>query len=134
MFAAAWINAQQLSKTLNALQLTGVTFRPIYLRPFYSIGKGQLLQGVQVYITNYKKVQLTRLQFVLMQEIAQLYPEHAVLQHADTTRFDMFDKVCGSKEIRQRFMKHNLWKDIEPYWNKDVKAFKQLSKKYYLYR
>lgn len=119
---------------MNAQQMPGVTFRPIHLRPFYSTGKGEQLQGIQIHITNYKTVQLTPIQFVLMQEIARLYPEHSVMEHANQQRFSMFDKVCGSKQIRQRFMLRNQWSDIESYWNKDVKPFKILSKKYYLYR
>ena len=134
LFAASWIDAEELANAMNAKQMPGVTFRPIHLRPFYSTGKGEQLQGVQIHITNYKTVQLTPIQFVLMQEIARLYPEHSVMEHANQTRFSMFDKVCGSKQIRERFMKRNRWEDIAPYWNKDVKTFKQLSKKYYLYR
>lgn len=134
LFAASWIDAEELANTMNAQQMPGVTFRPIHLRPFYSTGKGEQLQGIQIHITNYKTVQLTPIQFVLMQEIARLYPEHSVMEHANQQRFSMFDKVCGSKQIRQRFMLRNQWSDIESYWNKDVKPFKILSKKYYLYR
>lgn len=134
LFAASWIDAEELANAMNAQQMPGVTFRPIHLRPFYSIGKGEQLQGIQIHITNYKTVQLTPIQFVLMQEIAHLYPEHSVMEHANQQRFSMFDKVCGSKQIRQRFMLRNQWSDIESYWNKDVKPFKILSKKYYLYR
>lgn len=134
LFAASWIDAEELANAMNAQQMPGVTFRPIHLRPFYSTGKGEQLQGIQIHITNYKTVQLTPIQFVLMQEIARLYPEHSVMEHANQQRFSMFDKVCGSKQIRQRFMLRNQWSDIEAYWNKDVKPFKILSKKYYLYR
>ena len=134
LFAASWIDAEELANAMNAQQMPGVTFRPIHLRPFYSTGKGEQLQGIQIHITNYKTVQLTPNQFVLMQEIARLYPEHSVMEHANQQRFSMFDKVCGSKQIRQRFMLRNQWSDIESYWNKDVKPFKILSKKYYLYR
>ena len=134
LFAASWIDAEELANAMNAQQMPGVTFRPIHLRPFYSIGKGEQLQGIQIHITNYKTVQLTPIQFVLMQEIAHLYPEHSVMEHANQQRFSMFDKVCGSKQIRQRFMLRNQWSDIESYWNKDVKPFKIQSKKYYLYR
>lgn len=134
LFAASWIDAEELANAMNAQQMPGVTFRPIHLRPFYSTGKGEQLQGIQIHITNYKTVQLTPIQFVLMQEIARLYPEHSVMEHANQQRFSMFDKVCGSKQIRQRFMLRNQWSDIETYWNKDVKPFKILSKKYYLYR
>ena len=134
LFAASWIDAEELANAMNAQQMPGVTFRPIHLRPFYSTGKGEQLQGIQIHITNYKTVQLTPIQFVLMQEIARLYPEHSVMEHANQQRFSMFDKVCGSKQIRQRFMLRNQWSNIESYWNKDVKPFKILSKKYYLYR
>lgn len=134
LFAASWIDAEELANAMNAQQMPGVTFRPIHLRPFYSTGKGEQLQGIQIHITDYKTVQLTPIQFVLMQEIARLYPEHSVMEHANQQRFSMFDKVCGSKQIRQRFMLRNQWSDIESYWNKDVTPFKILSKKYYLYR
>ncbi len=69
-----------------------------------------------------------------MQEIATLYPEHKVVEQADKGRFDMFDKVSGSKEIRERFSKNNRWEDVRDYWYKDVEAFRKLSKQYYLYK
>ncbi len=134
MFAASWIKAEELATKLNALQLPGVIFRPIHLKPFYSVGKGENLQGVQIHITNFKKVALTDIQFYVMQEIAELYPDKAVFDHAEKGRFAMFDKVCGSKEIRERFAKNNRWEDVRSYWYKDIDAFRKLSKKYYLYK
>lgn len=134
MFAASWINAIQLADAMNAHHLSGVTFRPIYLKPFYSVGKGEQMQGVQMHITDYQAVQLTPIQFILIEEIARLYPEHSVMEHADTKRFGMFDKVSGSKQIRERLALHNRWADVKSYWDKDVEAFKALSKKYYLYK
>ena len=46
----------------------------------------------------------------------------------------MFDKVCGTDYVRKNFSKRLEVSDIIDYWNKDVTAFKDLSKKYYLYR
>ncbi len=134
MFAAPWIKAEELAGKLNQLQLPGIVFRPIHLKPFYSVGKGEHLQGVQVHIMDYRKAALSEIQFLVMQEVAALYPEHTVFDHADKGRFDMFDKVSGSNEIRERFSKHNRWEDIRDYWYKDVDSFRQLSKKYYLYK
>ena len=134
MFAASWINAIQLADAMNAHHLSGVTYRPIYLKPFYSVGKGEQMQGVQMHITDYQAAQLTPIQFILIEEIARLYPEHSVMEHADTKRFGMFDKVSGSKQIRERLALHNRWTDVKSYWDKDVEAFKALSKKYYLYK
>ncbi len=134
MFAAPWINAVCLAEALNRHQVPGVYFRPLYLKPFYAVGKGEQLQGVQVHLTDFHKAPLTEIQFLVMQEVATLWPEHAVFSQADKTRFDMFDKVSGSKQIRELFSKRNRWEDVRPYWNKDVENFRKLSKRYYLYR
>lgn len=134
MFAAPWAEADKLADALNALHVPGVIFRPIYLKPFYNVGQGQQLQGVQVHITDYARAPLSPLQFLVMQEVARLWPDRAVFDHADKGRFAMFDKVCGSRQIRERFTKTNRWEDIRPYWEKDVESFRRLSKKYYLYR
>jgi uncharacterized protein YbbC (DUF1343 family) len=134
MFAAPWIEANKLADRLNALQVPGVRFRPIYLTPFYSVGKGELLQGVQVHLMNLREAPLSEVQFLVMQELAALYPDRAVFDHANKGRFSMFDKVSGSKQIRERFAANNRWSDIRDYWYKDVEAFKKLSKQYYLYK
>lgn len=134
MFAAPWAEADRLADALNDLHVPGVIFRPIYLKPFYSVGQGQQLQGVQVHITDYARAPLSPLQFLVMQEVARLWPDRAVFDHADKGRFAMFDKVCGSRQIRERFTQTNRWEDIRPYWEKDVESFRRLSGKYHLYR
>ncbi|MDR2858809.1 MAG: DUF1343 domain-containing protein [Mediterranea sp.] len=133
MFAAPWIKAEELCARLNKLQLPGIVFRPIYLKPFYATNQGEQIQGIQVHIMDFGKAALSEIQFYVMQEIAVLYPDRAVFDHADTNRFRMFDQVAGSKEIRTRFGKNNRWEDIRNYWYKDVAAFRKLSGKYYLY-
>ena len=134
MFGAPWIKAPQLADRLNALHLPGVMFRPMYYTPFYAYGKGKELQGVQVYFTDYKKARLTDIQFYVLQELYSLYPDHDVLAQAADSRKSMFDKVCGSKQIRQLFMKRHQWQDARPYWDKDAEAFKEKAKKYWLYK
>lgn len=134
MFAADWIKAEEFASALNNLHLQGVHFRPMHLKPFYSVGVGTQMQGVQVHLTDYQKANLSEIQFYVMQVIAQLYPDKAVFANANDKRFDMFDKVSGSNQIRLLFAKNNRFEDIQAYWNKDVEAFKKLSKKYYLYK
>lgn len=134
MFAAPWVEAGRLADRLNGLNVPGVIFRPMYLKPFYSVGKGELLQGVQVHIMDFARAPLSDIQFLVMQEVAALYPKRAVFDHADKGRFPMFDKVCGSRRIRERFAERNRWEDIRDYWYKDTETFRKLSKKYYLYK
>ena len=133
MIAAEWIKAEELSKAMNDLHLPGLRFRPIHVKPFYSVGKGVNLQGVQIYITDKDAANLSLVQFYVMQEMARLYPEHKTFDHANQKRYNMFDKVSGSNFIREEFSKRHRVEDIIEYWNKDVDAFKRLSSKYYIY-
>lgn len=134
MFAASWINADSLADRLNALDLPGVRFRPMHLKPFYAVGKGEQLQGVQVHVTDYPKARLSEIQFYVMQELASLYPDKKVFEHADEKRFNMFDKVSGSDNIRKKFAQNYRFDDIREYWYKDAEPFRKLSKPYYLYK
>lgn len=134
LFCASWIHAEDFSKRMNNLNLPGIKFRPVHIKPFYSTGKGENLQGVQPYITDPDAANLTLVQFYVMQELADMYPDHKTFDHANKKRFDMFDKVCGSDQIRIRFSKNHKVADIIDYWNKDADAFKAKSKKYYLYK
>ncbi len=136
LFCAPWTNAEELARRLNGLALPGVMFRPIHIKPFYSAYKGENIQGVEVYITDAEAAPLSLIQFYVMQEMADMNPEKATFKegNADSGRFDMFDKVSGSKEIRRRFGRRHKVADIIDYWNKDAAAFKEASKPYYLYK
>ena len=134
LFAAPWINGPQLARRMNTLRVPGVIFRPIYLKPFYASFKDEFIQGIQVHLIDTRHTPLSELQFLVMQEAAALYPNHSPLQEADSSRLRMFDKVCGSPEIRRRFTQRFRWNDVRDYWMKDVAAFRRLSRKYYLYK
>ncbi len=134
MFAAEWIKAEDLAANLNNLHLPGLYFRPMYLKPFYSVGQGKQLEGVQVHIMDYEKAQLSDIQFYVMQEVANLYPDKAVFENANDKRFRMFDQVAGSDYVRLNFAKRNKFADISDFWNNEVAPFRKLSKKYYLYK
>jgi len=74
-------------------------FRPIHIKPFYSFGKGENLQGVEVFITDKEVAPLSLTNFYIMQELAAMYPDKAAFKegNADAGRFNMFDKVTGQQ-------------------------------------
>ena len=137
LICASWIDANEFCKRLNALNLKGIMFRPIHIKPYYSVGKGENLQGVQLYVTDVLDCELTMVQFHAMEILAEMYPDKRLLdedgQGTLGNRWNMFDKVCGTDQIRIKFSKNYKVADIIDYWNKDVDAFKEKSKKYYLY-
>lgn len=136
LFTAPWIDAEKLSRRMNDLNLPGLMFRPIYIKPFYAFAKGENCAGVEFFVTDAEAAPLSLLNFYVMQELAEMYPNHKAFADggADVKRYNMFDKVTGSKQIRQRFAKNHKVADIEDYWNKDVDSFREKSSKYYIYK
>ena len=135
LFCAAWIDdADELARRLNARGIPGLMFRPIHIKPFYAFGQGENLSGVEFYVTDKDAAPLSLTQFYVMEELAEMYPEHKAFDVAPEDRQRMFDKVTGSKEIRRRFGRNYKVADIEDYWNKDVESFRNRSARYHLYQ
>ena len=137
LFAASWIDADSLATRMNALNLPGLKFRPINVKPFFALSVAvdkslQEVHGVQTYITDVDKANLTLTQFYFLQVIHEMYPDVKIFEQ-NPKRYAMFDKVCGTKEIRERFIKRFKVEDIIGYFNKDADTFKLRSAKYYIY-
>ncbi len=133
LFCAPWVEADKLSARLNALDIPGVKFRPIHIKPFYGFAKGENIQGVEFYITDIEAAPITLIQFYVMQEIADMYPDKAAFIAGDPARVNMFDKVTGRKQIRKLVGENYKVADMIDYWNKDVENFRNASAKYRLY-
>ncbi len=134
IMGAPWVNADSLADALNARHVPGVAFRPIYYKPYYSVFSGEQIQGVQIHFMDYDKAPLSDLQFIVIEEMMRLWPERNIFELCNQKRFGMFDKVCGTNYIREKFAEHYRWDDIKDYWYKDVDAFRAEASKYYLYK
>lgn len=134
MFGAEWIDGLKFADELNKMDIPGVIFRPLTFKPYYGAHKGKSLGGVQIFITDYKKVNLMSIQFLVMEVNNKFYPDKNPFKLCTPDRLNMFDKVCGSGKIRELFTKRMKYSDIEEYLNKDVESFRKVSSKYYLYK
>jgi uncharacterized protein YbbC (DUF1343 family) len=133
LFIAEWIDADEMANKMNALNLEGVIFRPITIKPFYGGNANKELHGVQIHIINPDKVNLMSLQFLFMEVNNELYPEFNPFKMASESALKMFDKVIGTFKIRELFTERMKYEDIKDYLEKDVDSFRKLSTKYYLY-
>lgn len=131
VFGALWIEPDILKAKLESYNLPGVSFRTIWYKPFSGSLKGQLVKGVQYFFTDYDKARLTEVQFMVMQALAELYPEKKAFEVI--SGYGLFDKVCGSDVVRTIFSETYCFDDIKDFWRKDEDDFRRLSKKYYLY-
>lgn len=133
LFGAPWIDAQEMAARMNNLGLEGVMFRPTTWRPYYGRLQGQEVHGVQVYITDFSKVNVMSLQFLFMQEHHVLHPDKNPFEQATAARLRMFDRVSGTSKVRELFTQRMRFEDVEAFLNKDVEAFRARSQKYYIY-
>lgn len=131
VFGALWVEPERLKEKLESYGMPGVSFRTIWYKPFSGSLKGQLVKGLQYFFTDYEKARLTEVQFMVMQAVAELYPDKKAFEII--SGYGLFDKVCGTDFIRTEFSKRYLFDDIKDYWRKDEDAFRALSKKYYMY-
>ena len=133
VMAATWANAVQLTDALNAKNLPGIAFRPIVFKPLFGSLKGQNVQGVQIFITDYDKARLSEIQFHVIEVMHQLYPAYTLFSAETEKRNGMFDKVCGTNYIRQQFGKNYQADDILSYWRNNEQEFKEKTAPFYLY-
>ena len=133
VFAAEWINGDVLAQRMNSLNLDGVIFRPLTIKPYYGGDVNKELHGVQIHILNSNLVNLMSLQFLFMQINSELYPDYNPFKMADDSALSMFDNVMGTSKIRELFQQRMKYDDIKEYLEKDVENFKEISKKYYIY-
>ena len=129
VFGAAWLDPQSLMSRLEGLE--GVSFRPIWYKPFSGSLQGKLVGGLQFFFTDYDKARITEVQFHVMEAVAELYPDKKAFEVI--TSYGLFDKVCGTDYVRKVFCKGYRFDDIKDYWRKDEQSFRNLSQKYHIY-
>ncbi len=134
VFAAEWIDPEQMAERMNGLHMAGVIFRPITFKPFYGKSTGKALHGVQIHFTDEQKVDLLGMQFRFLQVHQELYPDKNPFQLADASRIRMFDKVMGSDKVRKAFSAKMLYADIWETFMQEAAAFRTRSLKYHLYQ
>jgi uncharacterized protein YbbC (DUF1343 family) len=133
LFAAEWINADSLANNLNALNIKGITFRPVHYKPFYSVLQGKSVHGVQIHFTDPVSAPLSLIQFYMLQEAHKLWPGKNLFEMCEKSRLAMFDKVCGTDQVRIGFTKTFLVDSILDIWTKDIPSFRKKAEKYFLY-
>lgn len=131
VFGAVWLDPVALKQKLESYEIEGVSFRTIWYKPTSGTLRGQLVKGLQFFFTDYEKARITEVQFHVMQAVAELYPDKKAFEIIDG--FGLFDKVCGTDQIRKMFCSRYRLDDIKEYWRKDEEAFREVSNKYYIY-
>jgi uncharacterized protein YbbC (DUF1343 family) len=126
---APWLDANKMSSAMKGNALPGIAF------PTFSVThEGQRLQGVLLRINDPARAPLVAINFYLLDAIEKasgrdLFAE-AVRRKKD---FQMFDKVCGTDEIRRQLNAGKRAAEIVESWKAAEEAFRLKRQKYLLY-
>jgi uncharacterized protein YbbC (DUF1343 family) len=131
IIGAPWIDGTLFAEKLNALQLPGIYFRPLYFKPYYLTYSGQICQGVQLHITDREKFSPYVTGLHILQVHMQLYPDQNLFSKAD--RIDMFNKVAGTDKIMKMLIQKIPVSEIEQSWQEELSRFLTVREKYLIY-
>src|SRR5438477_5504937 len=126
---APWLDANRFSSAMSGYGLPGISF------PTFSVvHEGQRLHGVSLKIGNPARAPLVAINFFLLDAIRRasgrdLFAE-AVQRNKD---FQMFDKVCGTDDIRRDLKAGKTATEIVRSWKPGEEEFRQKREKYLLY-
>ncbi len=105
----------------------GITFRPVWFKPFYSRFKGEVCQGVQVYIDLDKDVNLVETNFRLAQALGGEFI------FGDGSRDRSFDIATGTNKARLLLMEGAPLDELFAHWRRQSESFRKDREKYLLY-
>lgn len=138
---APWMDARRLAAELNSRNLPGLYFRPAYFKPFYSVYKDKLCEGVQIHILDFDKVEPVEAGIHLIEAIQKLYPEQRILYGGaaatparQRARVGAFNKVMGTTRVRRQLLEGKSAEEIIRDWSKEREEFRKSRERYFLYR
>lgn len=128
---APWLNAWKLSDTLNALNLEGVLFRPVFFTPTFSKHTGALCKGVQLHVTDRDRFLAVKTGLHLLEEIIKMSGDHfEYLPPFSQKGKPMIDYNTGNDYIRT----HDFTAaEVYGQYKKDEAEFQKRKEKYHRY-
>jgi LysM repeat protein len=126
---APWLDANLFSAAMNSYGLRGIGF------PTFSVThEGQRLQGVLLKIDDPVRAPLVAINFYLLDGLRKVTGRDLFVEAVQRKKdFQMFDKVCGTDDIRRQLKTGKSASEIVESWKTGEEAFRQQRRKYLLY-
>lgn len=132
---APWIDGNKLAVRLNSLNLPGVVFHDTVFTPVSIPGastnpkfRDKKCGGVKFNIINRNQFQPYRSGLFIISTLRQLYPDSL------TFHIRHFDRLCGTNKIRETILTNGNIDSLIASWQGPLEQFKEMRRKYLLYR
>ena len=140
LFGAPWISGRKLAAHLNALELPGCRFRPVFFEPTFSKHAGKVCQGVQIHVIDREMFQSVASGVHILKIIHKLYPHDfkwiATLEQEAAGRLHI-DLLAGTDELRKTLDGRDYEQGVDDLlnkWQTEAASFQAESKAFLLYR
>jgi uncharacterized protein YbbC (DUF1343 family) len=133
---APFIQSDRLAALMNGKKLPGAYFRAIYFQPTYQKCAGQVCGGVQLHVTDRKKLNAFKAGIHLLHAIAELYPnDFAWKQPPYEYEHDRMpiDLIAGTPALREACEGKIPLAQFEKLAAEGTARWKKLRQKYLLY-
>lgn len=136
LVGAPWLDGPAFARRLNARGLPGVLFRALSYTPRYGTGDGELLQGVQIHVTDYGAVDPPRVGAALMAELAAIAPEQGVFARylGDDGAATGYLKALGDREIAKALAENRVPEALLGGESEALRAYLERREGYLIYR
>ena len=124
-----YLPADDMADYLNARNFAGIVFRPIHYRPTNGFFAQQDLHGVQLHVTDMRRLRPQEISYAIMSYIFSR-PEFA-WPAAERMRF--FANITGSPKFQQQFSDRVPYRTMVEAWQQPLRDFQEKARAYYLY-
>lgn len=131
IIGAPYINADELADKMNAFQFKGVYFRPVHFNPVAFKYKGEMCNGVEIYVLNRHEFTPVKIGWALLDTIRKLYPNNFMVNLPyKEGRPCMLELNTGCSFIKEN--KYTLEEQFAII-DKETEEFIKIREKYLLY-
>ncbi|MEO5928736.1 MAG: DUF1343 domain-containing protein [Candidatus Kapaibacterium sp.] len=132
LVGAPWIDADTFALRLNGMGVHGIYFRKTAYKPFYGMSTGTLCRGVHLMRTGDMAEPFTAT-IALLTTLRDLYNARHPFDAVTEDRWKMFDKVCGTDQIRRKILAGASFGSIVESWRGKVREYIAAREGYLLY-
>lgn len=128
---APFADADAVKAALDARQFAGVAFRAARFTPRYGAYQDELVQGVEIYLTDARRVNLPELDYILFSTFKSLYPEQIKTpERGYGSKGYKLDIALGESSLREGEAAETAFAR----WQQECADFTQQVQPYLLYK
>ena len=122
LVGAPWMDGREFAGKMNSIDVPGIYFRPTRYKPFYAMSSGEMCGGVQLVRVGERCAPFSAT-IALLTTLRDMYPDRNLLGKVRSDRWEMFDKVCGTDQIRKKLLAGESYEEIVAWWEPGLSRF-----------